>query len=402
MSIEPTTNINTNIEPSTTNITTIKTDINIPYNFLKSIQTLQQTGQLQKPEEIEQICNNIVKQLSNGLLENNITNEETTPMINGEINKMNGGKHKNRKSKGKRYKTIKNKKNKTKGKNQKKNTKTKKIHNQKGGANLFIFYFIIIVFLMFNPLSSDALTPTKDKDVLSRIVSAGKNSLVFDNSKGTCASNVLFFLKTISLETHVNNLLNVVKMTADTISQNLNVNATLETKWLEFSLFGVTNAEIQENMDPNEMVDYRAKLYVTQLQKYCSSIGKGFITIFLYPGKREKHATILWYTETGNIVLIDPQLFSVYKKYGIEIYSDINDESNKYNAGSGINVYSLTNYIRKNINLDSSFNLSQLLTSKHFQLNNNSTELSEANPYYEKGIKLLKEDQNKKDSNSDL
>jgi len=255
---------------------------------------------------------------------------------------------------------------------------------------------------MFNPLLSDALTPTKDKDVLSRIVSAGKNSLVFDNPKGTCASNVLFFLKTISLETHINNLLNGVIMTTNNISQNLNVNATLETKWLDFSLFGVNNPEIQENMDPNEMIDYRAKLYVTQLQKYCSSIGKGFITIFIYPGKTEKHATILWYTETANIVLIDPQLFSVYKNYGIEIYSDINNELDKYNAGSGITVYSLTNYIRKNVKLDSSFELSWLLTSKHFQLNNNSTELSEANPYYEKGIRLLKEDQNKKDSNSDL
>ena len=400
MSIEPTTNINT--EPSKTNITIIKTNIDIPYNFLKSIQTLQETGQLQQPEEeIEQICNNMVNKFSNELLENNATNEkmneETTPKIN-----INGGKHKNRKSKRKRHKTIKNKKNKTKGKNQRKKKKTKKIYNQKGGTKQFIFYFIIIVFLMFNPLLSDALTPTKDKDVLSRIVSAGKNSLVFDNPKGTCASNVLFFLKTISLETHINNLLNGVIMTTNNISQNLNVNATLETKWLDFSLFGVTNSEIQENMDSNELIDYRAKLYVTQLQKYCSSIGKGFITIFIYPGKREKHATILWYTETGNIVLIDPQLFSIYKNYGIEIYSDINNESDKYNAGSGITVYSLTNYIRKNVKLESTFELSWLLTSKHFQLNNNSTELSESNPYYEKGIKLLKENQNKKDSNSDL
>ncbi len=392
-----------NTEPSKTNITTIKTNINIPESFIKSIQTLQQTGQLENPKETEEFCNNMMKQFSNsiGLLENNTTNEkmnqETTPKIN-----INGGKHKNRKSKRKRHKTIKNKKNKTNNKNHIKNKKTKKKYNQKGGTNQFIFYFIIIVFLMFNPLLSDALTPTKDKDVLSRIVSAGKNSLVFDNSKGTCASNVLFFLKTISLETHVNNLLNGVIMTTNTISQKLNINATLETKWLEFSLFGVTNAEIQENMDPNEMVDYRAKLYVTQLQKYCSSIGKGFITIFIYPGKTEKHATILWYTETGNIVLIDPQLFSIYKNYGIEIYSDINNESDKYNAGSGITVYSLTNYIRKNVKLESTFEISWLLTSKHFQLNNNSTELSEANPYYEKGIKLLKENQNKKDSNSDL
>jgi hypothetical protein len=395
MSIEPTTNINT--EPSKTNITIIKTNIDIPYNFLKSIQTLQQTGQLKQPEETEQICNNMVNKFSNDLLENSKMNEETTPKIN-----INGGKYKNRKSKRKRHKTIKNKKNKTKSKNQRKNKKTKKIYNQTGGTKLFIFYFIIIIFLMFNPLSSDALTPTKDKDVLSRIVSAGKNSLVFDNSKGTCASNVLFFLKTISLETHVNNLLNGVIMNTNNISQNLNINATLETKWLDFSLFSTTNSEIQENMDSNELIDYRAKLYVTQLQKYCSSIGKGFITIFIYPGKREKHATILWYTETGNIVLIDPQLFSVYKNYGIEIYSDINNESDKYNAGSGITVYSLTNYIRKNVKLESTFELSWLLTSKHFQLNNNSTELSESNPYYEKGIKLLKENENKKDSNSDL
>ena len=181
-------------------------------------------------------------------------------------------------------------------------------------------------------------------------------------------------------------------MTTDTISQNLNVNATLETKWLDFSLFGATNAEIQENMGPNELTDYRAKIYMTQLQKYCSSIGKGFITIFVYPGKREKHATILWYTETGNIVLIDPQLFSVYQKYGIEIYSDINEELTKYNAGpdSDIKVLTLINYIKKNVDLEKTFERSWLLTSKHFQLNNNSTELSVENPYYEKGIQLLK------------
>jgi len=397
MSIETTT---TNTEPSTINITTIKTDIKIPISFLKSIQELQQTGQTEQTEQTELNCNNIINQIESTLFNNTIMNKN----VNEEMNKLTikGGKYINKKFKGKKYKTIKNKKNKTKRTSNRKNKKTKKNYNQKGGTKLFIFYFIILVFLIFNPLSSDALTLTKDKDVLSRIISAGKNSLVFENPKGTCASNVLFFLKTISLETHVNNLLNVVKMTADTISQNLNINATLETKWLDFSLFGVTNAEIQESMGPNKLIDYRAKLYVTQLQKYCSSIGKGFITIFLYPGKREKHATILWYTETGNIVLIDPQLFSVYKNYGIEIYSDINDESDKYNAGSGIKVLSLTNYIRNHVDLDTKFERSWLLTSKHFQLNNNSTELSEANPYYEKGIKLLKENQNKKDSNSDL
>lgn len=360
----------------------IITKIKIPSNFFNS----------------DKACINLLKQVSNGIFSNSI---------------MNGGKN-IRKNK-KKGKTSKYKLN---TKIRSKQNKTKKLYKLKGGTTLLVFFILIIIFLTFNPLTTDSLIMTKDSNVISRIVEAGKKSLVFNNLKGTCASNILFLLKTISLETHVSNLVNVVKMTTYDIEKTPNIDATLKTNWIEFDFFDILDDIIPETKDKDKNIheffskdsdedaddekkNLLVNMYIDKLQKICSSIGKGFITLFGYPTTLNvDHAVALWYTETGNVVLIDPQLFGQYRQGTIEIYSDINIDSEKYNAGSGIKVYSLKKYLRENLVLDDICRKSHLLQAKHFELDNNSTDISSSNPYYEKGIQLLQD--NKKNTNTDL
>jgi hypothetical protein len=266
---------------------------------------------------------------------------------------------------------------------------------------------LIIIFLTFNSLTSDSLLITSDSNVIERIVEAGKNTLFFKNSKGTCGSNILFFLKSISLETHVFNLLNTVKMNNPKVEKQLNINATLKTTWDEFSLFDALDDTIPQSINKDQIIHEQldsmiqtsegknelVKLYISKLQKICSSIGRGFITLLVYPTTGSiNHAVALWYTETGNIIIIDPQLFDYYNS--IEIYSDVNNDFEKYNAGTGIHVYSLKKYIKDNIIVDDIYRSSYLLKAKHFELNNNTTTLSNDNPYYETGLKLLQDNNN--------
>jgi hypothetical protein len=365
----------------------ITTNIEIPYSIFQSNQS----------------CFNVLNEISNNIFNNMNTNL------------LNGGKNKNKRKNIKRKrKTLKNKKKNINNKNKKinkniNNNKSKKYYKLKGGTKGAQLFMLIIIFLTFNSLTTDSLLFTNDSNVIERIVEAGKKSLFFKNSKGTCASNILFFLKSISLETHVFNLLNTVKMNNQKIEKELSINATLKTTWVEFSLFDALddtvpksinkdqiiheqfNSMIQTSEGKNELV----KLYISKLQKFCSSIGRGFITLLVYPTTGSiNHAVALWYTETGNIIIIDPQLFDYYnaqrKLSSIEIYSDVNDNFEKYNAGSGIRVYSLKKYISDNVIVDDYiYEISYLLEAKHFELNDNITAISDNNPYYEKGLKLL-------------
>lgn len=367
----------------------ITTNIKIPYNIFQSNQS----------------CFNVLNEISNNIFSN----------INNNL--LNGGKNKNKRKK--TLKTLKNRniiiktlknKNKKKNVNNKNknkninNNKSKKYYKLKGGTKGAQLFMLIITFLTFNLLTTDSLLFTSDSNVIERIVEAGKNSLFFKNSKGTCASNILFFLKSISLETHVFNLLNTVKMNNPKIEKQLNINATLKTTWVEFSLFDEFDDNIPKSLNQDQIIHENfnsmiqtingkkqlVKLYISKLQKICSSIGRGFITLLVYPTTGSiNHAVALWYTETGNIIIIDPQMFDYYNS--IEIYSDINDDFEKYNAGSGIRVYSLQQYITDNIIVDDIYRSSYLLKEKHLELNNNMTALSDNNPHYETGLQLLQD-----------
>jgi hypothetical protein len=358
----------------------ITTNIKIPYNIFQSKQS----------------CFNVLNEISNNIF------------INMNTNLLNGGKNKNKNKKKNikiKRKTLKNKKkninNKKKNIN---NNKSKKYYKLKGGTKGTQLFMLIIIFLIFNSLTTDSLLFVNDSNVIERIVEAGKNSLFFKNSKGTCASNILFFLKSISLETHVFNLLNTVKMNNQKIEKQLNINATLKTIWVEFSLFDALDDTVPQSINKDQIIHEQldsmiqtsegknelVKLYISKLQKICSSIGRGFITLLVYPTTDSiNHAVALWYTETGNIIIIDPQLFDYYNS--IEIYSDVNNDFEKYNAGSGIRVYSLKKYIIDNIIVHDIYRSSYLLKAKHFKLNDNITAISDNNPYYEKGLKLLED-----------
>ena len=319
----------------------------------------------------EQMCENMLKQMSNDL---------SKPIL-GKLIK--GGKtmHKKRRST--------------------KHKKTRRKYTIKGGTKFGLFYILLILFFIFNPIAIDSLSMWSDSEVLSRILEAGKHLLVYDNPKGTCASNALFFMKSVSFETHVHNLINSVKMDHGDISNTLYANATLETKWIQFDMFDIIDPIVPNTPDDKNIYDTfdnlsktseghitLAKMYIQQLKQYCSNIGRGFVTLFSYPVGKVKinHAVILWYTQTGNIIIIDPQLF---ERYGVEIYSDINDDFEKYDAGRGIKVRSLTKYIADSVKLNSVFDKSMILESKHFTLNDVETELSSVNPFYEKGMHML-------------
>lgn len=315
-------------------VKTITTDLKIPYNFFKSDQT----------------CIKTLNQLSNKIFIPRITVGGKRRTHLKVLKKTNRNKTKKRYIKG---------------------GSRSMIHT---GSALFI---LLIVFLAFNPLTIDSLTPTKDSDVIKKLVHAGKNALVFKNLKGTCASNVLHFLNIIPLETHQHNVLNTVKMTDVDITNKIYANATVKTTWIEFSLFDALDQYIPESATKDKNIhDYfenankndLAKRYIEKLQQLCSTIGyePGFITILSYPVKQVNHVVILWYTETRNIVLIDLQLFEIYNR--IEIYSDTNADYEKYNAGKGIKVYPLSKYIKDNIALDNIWKNSQLLKEKHFSI----------------------------------
>jgi len=260
-----------------------------------------------------------------------------------------------------------------------------------------------MIFLSFNSLFTYSLSFTKDKFVINRIVEASKNTLFFKNTKGTCGSNIFFFLKIINLEEHVNNLLSGTVMNKEDAVKNPNINTTLKMGWTGFSI----HDEISDmNMEPdslnrdiriNEQIDIMkntnegkkelVKLYINKLQKICSSIGRGFITLFVYPTVSSNHAVAIWYTETGNIIFIDPQRFE--KNGKIEIYSDLNDDFERYKSGSGINIYSLNIFLEKSGILYLPAKDSFILNGIHTEINNNTSKLSYDNPYYKTANNLL-------------
>jgi hypothetical protein len=353
----------------------ITINIDIPLNIFQSNQN----------------CYNVLNEISNNIFSN---------MNN---NLLIGGKNKRKNIKRKiriKRKSLKKKR----FKKEKKYNKSKKSYNLKGGTKGTPLFMLLIIFLTFNPLTTDSLSFTSDSNVIRRIVEAGKNTIFFKNSKGTCASNIIFFLKSISLETHVFNLLNTVKMNNLKIEDQVNINATLKTTWREFSLFDELDDTVPKSINKDQIIHEQlddmiktdegknelVKLYISRLQKICSSIGIGFISLLTYPTGSVNHVIALWYTQTGNIIFIDPQLFEYYNS--IEIYSNINDDFEKYKAGNVIRVYSLNNYIKNSGILNDIYKSSYLLQSKHVELSNNKTALSYDNPYYEKGLKLLKND----------
>lgn len=319
-------------------VKTITTDLKIPYNFFKS----------------DQICIRTLNQISNKIFIESNMNPKITM----------GGKR--------RTHLVSKKTNRN---------KTKKRYI-KGGSRSMIhtgsaLFFLLIIFLAFNPLTIDSLMPIKDSDVIKKLIYAGKNALVFKNTKGTCASNILYFLNIIPLEMHQHNVLNTVKMTDIDMTNKIYANATVKTTWIKFSLFDALDQYIPESADKDKNIyDYfenankseLAKRYIEKLQQLCSTIGyePGFITILSYPIKSVHHVVVLWYTETRNIVLIDLQLFEMYNR--IEIYSDANADYEKYNAGKGIKVYPLSKYIKDNMAFDDIHKNSQLLKEKHFSI----------------------------------
>jgi len=308
---------------------TINTKFKIPSNFFES----------------NTVCINTLRKISEDVFKNRI---------------MNGG----RKS---RYRKI--KKNNTR--------KHKKIS---GGAKSAImgfsgFFLLLVIFLTFNPLTIKSLMTTKDSRVISKIVDASKNAALYENKNGTCVSNVLYFFNAISLETHRHHLLNSVSMTHGDIIEKLNFKGTFKTIWLEFSMFDALDDFIPESSEKdkniyeyvdNEKTSDLTKRYIEKLRKICANMGKGFVTVLTYPTKKSYHAVILWYTETDNIVLIDPQLF--YEHNIIEIFSDINEDFERYNAGTGIKVYSLNTYVGRNVDLRSMFRETYILKEKHFEI----------------------------------
>lgn len=276
-----------------------------------------------------------------------------------DINKNNlllgeGGKRKRRK-------TIKNNKRKYKNKL----TKYKRKMIQKGGTNPQLIILLISLLLVL----VKGITNTTDIEIIKRIKQSAESYDIFTNYYGTCSLNTMLFLKTIDLPTFeelsVNIMTNKIKFSTAKMLPYLNKELDVKGEWTEVNL--------EENENEQNYINSLKNIMISMRLKYGYKQNASLITAMTYQVKNKEtsHAVILWLTSSNKLVLIDPQLFS---KYGVIIYGSELESGKKYlDSEKKIKVYSLSYYIKKNINFDKKSDNylfpTRVLSSIHLEIN---------------------------------
>jgi len=273
--------------------------------------------------------------------------------INIELEQQRGGK--------KRRNTKRNAKRNIK-RNKKRNKKTRKLRNQKGGTDPRILIFFMSMFIVF----VKGVQNMTDMDVIKQVKKANQVSDLFRNYYGTCTLNTLLFLKTIDLPTFedlsIDKMMNKPSLTKYEMSNYLNKELTLNSRWYSFS-------GREGNIDDliEQFIDRVRNKLISLRSSYGFPSNQSIITAMIYPKKSivKSHAVVVWLTSKNEIIIIDPQKFITNDiiLYTSEITFDkflFNDKELKKS--------SLRFYIRKNIDLTTEIRDTDIFESIHIEI----------------------------------
>ena len=287
-----------------------------------------------------------------------------------------GGKKRNKLTKYNKNKLTKYNKNKLTKYNKNKLTKynknkfkmkTKKIR-QKGGTNIQIILYIMVLLVIF----VKGLKNVTDSEVIQRIKQANEVSDIFRNYYGTCTLNTMLFLNTIDLPTFEELSINI--MTKKTRALNnakmsniLNKELKLDTKW--YMLSGrKPYEELSEKDILNTFIERIKNKLISVRIDYNFNPSQSIITVMNYPkkGKDVGHSVILWLTSSNEIIVIDPQNFV---EQGIILYTSELTTQKFMNKDPQLKIDSLRIYIRNNIDIYDEGRDTSILISLHIEIN---------------------------------
>ena len=279
-----------------------------------------------------------------------------------------GGKNKNKLTKYNKNKLTKyHKNNLTKYNKNKFKMKTKKIR-QKGGTNIQIILYIMVLLVIF----VKGLKNVTDSEVIQRIKQANEVSDIFRNYYGTCTLNTMLFLNTIDLPTFEELSINI--MTKKTRALNnakmsniLNKELKLDTKW--YMLSGrKPYEELSEKDILNTFIERIKNKLISVRIDYNFNPSQSIITVMNYPkkGKDVGHSVILWLTSSNEIIVIDPQNFV---EQGIILYTSELTTQKFMNKDPQLKIDSLRIYIRNNIDIYDEGRDTSILISLHIEIN---------------------------------
>ena len=269
-----------------------------------------------------------------------------------QLEQQRGGKFK----KGKRQTKIKKSKNINKGK------KTRKIRNQKGGTDPRILIFFMSMFIVF----VKGVQNMTDIDVIRQIKKANQVSDLFKNYYGTCTLNTLLFLKTIDLPTFeelsIDMMINKPGLTKYQMSEYLNKELTLNSRWYSFS---GREGDIDDLVE--QFIERIRNKLISLRSLYGYSANQSIITAMNYTKKSRKagHSVVIWLTSKNEIIIIEPQKFLTNNiiLYTSEITMDkvlFNDKELKRS--------SLRLYIKENIDITNEYSDTDIFESIHIEI----------------------------------
>ena len=245
--------------------------------------------------------------------------------------------------------------------------KTKKIR-QKGGTNIQIILYIMVLLVIF----VKGLKNVTDSEVIQRIKQANEVSDIFRNYYGTCTLNTMLFLNTIDLPTFEELSINI--MTKKTRALNnakmsniLNKELKLDTKW--YMLSGrKPYEELSEKDILNTFIERIKNKLISVRIDYNFNPSQSIITVMNYPkkGKDVGHSVILWLTSSNEIIVIDPQNFV---EQGIILYTSELTTQKFMNKDPQLKIDSLRIYIRNNIDIYDEGRDTSILISLHIEIN---------------------------------
>ena len=277
----------------------------------------------------------------------------------------------------------------------KKTKKNKKNKKTKGGISKNLLLFILQMYCIFGYVLS--IRPIKDETMIKRINNMYQVKEILDNTYGWCVANAALLLDSIDISTHREMAIHSIKTGEGVNEDQLNkiLEKNLQTTWTWDYVLDVDEEllnqedvyvvkdyvdlkKIEKGTFPNVMVTNEKtfiEIYIEILKQKLHNIrkkhtnNKGIITAFRF---REDvnggHMTGLWLTSNDELLLVNVQDF-VEEENKIILYSDDITNNNSLFKNNNIEIKSLTEYFKENLNLEYIL-YSQIVSNIHSEINN--------------------------------
>ena len=257
------------------------------------------------------------------------------------------------------------------------------------------FHLLFISLWIINSShSSYAFLVEEDKNIYNRLEKFFEVKELAYNTHGWCSLIVALFLRTINLNTYEKKVLDVIQFKQRESNGNIkSYTENLIADSSSYYLSWITYIPDMPNVKGNLRGYYKNLQKKTYIQNYISdikermmfiksqnpSINKGIITAFGYPSIENinGHATVLWLTSNNELVIIDPQMFSVTGKITLFIDSFIKDNEKNDYKNKNIMYESLYNYFENQLSLEDS---ATIILYKPHEKTYDDEDLSGSNP----------------------